>query len=88
MSLANINSLIGRHFVTKSNNTAEVQERLGPGGIRIMWVNKPTQEDIQEQNDWVSQVLGHDINITSFDAQGDSTREKERAAYKEFLRDK
>lgn len=62
MSIANIDSLIGRSFISKSNNTCKIQ-KIGEGAIRAFWKTKPTLQDKNEFNNWAESILGN-INLT------------------------
>lgn len=63
-SRANIDSLAGRHFVSKSGNVAYVR-RLAHGAIRVDWDDFPqSAEDEAEFVAWAESVLGVDLNPT------------------------
>lgn len=54
---ADLNPLVGRHFVSKALNTCRII-RLGPGAIRAAWDHKPTENDVQDLEAWVLGIVG------------------------------
>lgn len=61
-----INSLVGRHFVSKSGNVARVS-RLGDGAARVTWRIKATAADIEEFEAWALAIIaraGFETQIT------------------------
>lgn len=57
---ANIDPLVGRHFVSKSGKVCRI-ERLAEGAIRVVWKGRPedhSREDELEFMQWVESILG------------------------------
>jgi hypothetical protein len=72
--VGNIDPLIGRHFVSKSNNIARIK-KLGDGAMRVTWKNKPTNSDKNEFEMFVESVIGP-IEATTCDENGEEEYHK------------
>lgn len=62
--IANINSLIGRSYVSKSGNTCKII-KLADGAIRATWKYRTTEKDIIEFENWVKSLIGP-LNVTTY----------------------
>jgi len=54
--IADVSPIIGRHFVSSSGNVAHAS-RLGPGGLKVAWQNKPTEKDTSEFDIWALSII-------------------------------
>lgn len=56
MARADIDFLVGQHFVASSGNTATFR-KLHDGALRATWVDKSTHEDRVECKKWIRAAL-------------------------------
>lgn len=79
--LANLDPLVGRHYVTRSGNVATIS-RIGKAAIRINWSRWPySPEDMEEFGEWASSVVGVNLKATVVKA---TTDEQESEALRQW----
>jgi len=79
MNKADVTPLIGRHFVAGTDNVARIQ-KLGEGGMRIVWKRKPSKEEVEEFTAFVESVIGP-VNATICE-----NRENEERLFRRWLK--
>lgn len=84
--LADPHPLVGRKFVSKSDNICTFSY-LGEGGLVGFWQNRPTETDISECEKFMKSVLDSDIHSYDAGRKSDPTmKTRTQEKYKEFLR--
>ena len=83
--LADVSPIVGRSFVTKSNNVCTFQ-RIGTSGVFVRWTNKPSDKDMEEADAFVSSVLGAEPHSQYDGEVNKGALDRGREAYAEFLR--
>lgn len=71
--IANVQPLLGRHFVASSGNVATVdREPLGPGFVGIRWSEDPhTLADEREFDEWAAAIISSEQGPTDFFSSGE-----------------
>jgi hypothetical protein len=60
---ASIDHLVGRHFVSTSDNVARI-ERIGPGALRVVWRTEATEAERNEFEAWFNALMDDPVHIT------------------------
>ena len=66
MTTGDVTPLVGRLFVSTSNNVMQVT-LIEAGALRFMWQRHASQADMDEAEQWVLGVLGEDHVISVCD---------------------
>jgi len=90
--IADVSPIIGRHFVSSSGNVAHAS-RLGPGGLKVAWKDKPTEKDTSEFDIWAVSIIrsaspGDEIHAHSQTGKNGAEASAAYEAWRKTLDDK